>query len=85
MQSSLVYAINKYIHNKDDSSFDIKIIKILSLIYDEIELINPILLNDYKLLNNNLLKYFKTPEDLEKFKHCFDIYMAIINNASFYK
>lgn len=76
--NALAYGINKYIHNKEDNSFDVKIIKILAIIYNEIDLVNPILLNDYKLLDKNLLKYLKNENELTKFKTSFNNYM--INN-----
>lgn len=83
MDSFLDEAVQKYMHNKEDNSFDVKIIKILSLIYNEIDIINPILLHDYKLLDANLMKYFKSLEELNKFKKAFSNYMIFKDINSF--
>ena len=81
--NALLNAINKYMANKQDPSFEVKIVTILTHIYNEIDLINPILLNDYKLLNQNLMKYLKNAEELVKFNDCLDNYVKTKDFNSF--
>ncbi len=81
--NALLNAINKYMANKQDPSFEVKIVTILTHIYNEIDLINPILLNDYKLLNQNLMKYLKNSEELVKFNDCLDNYVKTKDFNSF--
>lgn len=79
----LVKAIEKYVANKNDSSFAVKIIKILALIYNEIDLVNPFLLKKYELIDQNLKRYGLSNESLVKFKNSFAKYLKDKDMDSF--
>ena len=71
----ILNAIYKYTLNKNDQSFDVKIIRILIHIYNEIDIINPFLVENYDLIFNNIKKYGLSDEELQKFKDSLKLYM----------
>ncbi len=80
---ALLYAISKYINNKEDISFETNIVRILIHIYNEVDFLKPYLLHDYNLIDSNLLQYGLSKEELNKFKEKFNEYMLNHNNDAF--
>lgn len=56
---------NNYANNFYASSYGLNVIKSLILIYGEADIINPILLQDMNMFNNNLQKYLQENEVLD--------------------
>ena len=84
MQEALIVAIKNYIEGKKEDQFSYNIIKLLSYIYSEADIINPYKLGDFRLLDTNLKKYGLTDLELEKFDTAFNKYVIYHNNDGFY-
>ena len=84
MQEALIVAIKNYIEGKKEDQFSYNIIKLLSYIYSEADIINPYKLGDFRLLDTNLKKYGLTEQELEKFDTAFNKYVIYHNNDGFY-
>lgn len=84
MQEALIVAIKNYIEGKREDQFSYNIIKLLSYIYSEADIINPYKLGDFRLLDTNLKKYGLTDLELEKFDTAFNKYVIYHNNDGFY-
>ncbi len=84
MQEALIVAIKNYIEGKREDQFSYNIIKLLSYIYSEADIINPYKLGDFRLLDTNLKKYGLTDIELEKFDTAFNKYVIYHNNDGFY-
>ncbi len=80
---TLLNAIAKYLNNKDDVSFETNIVRILIHIYNEIDFINPYLLHEYSLIDENILRYGLPKEELIKFKQVFTNYMQTHDTDAF--
>ncbi|MBQ6841552.1 MAG: hypothetical protein IJO63_05535 [Bacilli bacterium] len=67
-------ALNEYLSSKDNpegikyNSFFVVVIRLLTLIYDELDILNPFYLNNEVSLNMNMKKYGYSDEDLNEFK-----------------
>ena len=81
---ALLKAISKYLANRNYESFDTNIIRLLNLIYNEIDLINPYLLQNYELINNNLARYGLSKTEVLKFRNSFNLYMQTKDQNAFF-
>ncbi len=79
----LLNAISRYLINKEDQSFDVQIVRILVYIYSEADLVNPFLIKDYDLINNNLKRFGLEEESLNKFKKSLQNYLTTQNINDF--
>lgn len=67
-------AINEYLKSKDNpegikyNSFFVVVVRLLTLIYDELDILNPFYLGNEASLDNNLKKYGYASEDIREFK-----------------
>ena len=80
VNDGFTFAINQYLDNKsnpegvDYNSFFAVVIRLMILIYDELDILNPYYLKDETLLDSNLKKYGYSYEDISKFKIAIDDY-----------
>ena len=80
VNQAFTLAINKYLDNKDNpngiefNSFFVVVIRLLTLIYDELDIINPYNLNKESILDTNLRKYGYGQVDIIKFKNALQEY-----------
>ena len=82
-------AINDYVSNKANpecvtfNSFFAVVIRQLTFIYDELDIINPYSLKDEGALNNNLSKYGYDIEHIKEFKDRLDSFYKNANEEDF--
>ena len=81
---ALLKAISKYLANRNYESFDTNIIRLLILIYNENDVVNPYLLLNYELINNNLSRYGLATDEVLKFRSSFNLYMHTKDQNAFF-
>ena len=80
VNEAFTFAIKEYLDSKKDqegikyNSFFTVVIRLLTLIYDELDIINPFYFNNEESLNTNLKKYDYSDENIKKFKDALQNY-----------
>ncbi len=76
-------AINDYLSSVENpkgvvyNSFLVIVIRLLIVLYSELDIVNPMVINDEELLKNNLAKYGYSKNDLEMFLSDLQVYYDI--------
>lgn len=82
-------AINDYLSSKSNpdsimyNSFLVVVIRLLTIIYDELDILNPFYLNDELFLNQNLEKYGYSFDNINSFKNELQKFYENNNSLSF--
>jgi len=83
--------IEKYLNSKNNpegieyNSFLVVIVRLLTIIYDELDILTPYYLRDEQSLNNNLTKYGYNLSEVLKFKNLFNSFYEKESEESFVK
>lgn len=89
VNKGFTFALSEYLNNKnnpngiDYNSFYAMVIRMLALIYDELDIINPYYINNYQTLLTNLIKYGYSSSDVQKFFVTLDEYYRNENSDGF--
>ena len=84
-------ALSEYLSSKKSpegiryNSFLVVVIRLLTIIYDELDILNPFYLNNEMSLNNNMKKYGYPEEDIEEFKKILQRYYENEGETNFIK
>ncbi|MBE6148334.1 MAG: hypothetical protein E7167_02430 [Firmicutes bacterium] len=91
INEAITSAINEYLRNKKNpegikfNSFFVVIIRLLTIIYDELDILNPFYLDNEVSLDNNLKKYGYPQEDINEFKKTLQRYYENEGENNFLK
>lgn len=89
VNEAFTIAINDYLNSKNNTngvkfnSFMVVVIRLLMIIYDELDILNPFYLNNEQALNDNLEKYGYNYISVDKFKKTFQNYYENENSEDF--
>ncbi len=85
------YAIKMYLNEKNNkegikyNSFAVVVIRLLNIIYDELDILTPYQLNDEEIFYSNLQKYGYPLESIQEFNNTFLAFYRNENKADFIK
>lgn len=91
INEAFTYAIKEYLESKKQpegikyNSFFVVIIRLLTIIYDELDILNPYYLNNEQSLINNLKKYGYPEENINEFRRSFQRYYENESETNFIK
>jgi len=74
VNEAFTYALSEYLRNKKNpegikyNSFFVVVVRLLTMIYDELDILNPFYLNNENSLDTNLKKYGFATENIIEFK-----------------
>ena len=91
VNDAFTYAVNEYLNcrrNKEGiktNSFFVVVIRLLSIIYDELDIIGPFFNKNEKLLKDNLGKYSLSEEQINAFFNYLNNYYKMPNEDDFIK
>lgn len=83
--------LNDYLNNKNNpesvkfNSFLVVVIRLLTIIYDELDILNPFYLNNERSLDTNMVKYGYSLENVNEFKKTFQKYYENEGDNNFIK
>lgn len=91
VNAGFTFAVNKYINNKktpegiEFNSFLVVVIRLLAIIYDELDIINPFYLDNEMSLDSNLQKYGYSHSNVIEFKNKINSFYEKENEEDFFE